>query len=89
MFCLAGPDSYVICYRMYMDEPLHHCLGEGYKQIQIGNICTAVGTLMLSCAYRTKMTISPTQMSRDNSIMVKSDHFNTGMSPKNRRYSQM
>lgn len=83
-----GPDSYVICYRMYMDEPLHHCLGEGFKQIRVGQICTPIGTLQLSCAYRTKMTISPTQTSRDNSIMLKSDHFNTNLSPKNRRYSQ-
>lgn len=83
-----GPDSYVMCYRMYMDEPLHHCLGEGSKQIRVGQICTPIGTLQLSCAYRTKMTISPTQTSRDNSIMLKSDHFNTNLSPKNRRYSQ-
>ncbi|KAL1517296.1 hypothetical protein ABEB36_001078 [Hypothenemus hampei] len=83
-----GPDSYVICYRMYMDEPLHHCLGEGFKQIRVGQICTAIGTLQLSCAYRTKMTISPTQTSRDNSILLKSDHFNTNLSPKIRRYSQ-
>ncbi|XP_060535666.1 autophagy-related protein 13 homolog isoform X2 [Cylas formicarius] len=83
-----GPDSYVMCYRIYMDEPLDHCLGDGFKQIRVGQICTPIGTLQLSVAYRTKMTISPTQNSRDNSIMLKSDHFNTNLSPKNRRYSQ-
>ncbi|CAH1121921.1 unnamed protein product [Ceutorhynchus assimilis] len=82
-----GPDSYVICYRMYMDEPLCHCLGEGHKQIRVGQICTAIGTVQLSCTYRTKMTISPTKTSRDNSLMLKSDHFNTNLSPRNRRYS--
>ncbi|XP_050301791.1 autophagy-related protein 13 homolog isoform X2 [Anthonomus grandis grandis] len=80
-----GPDTYVMCYRMYMDEPLHHSLGEGFKQICVGQICMPIGTLQLSCAYRTKMTISPTQAS--NSIMLKSDHFNTNLSPKSRRYS--
>ncbi|XP_066156854.1 autophagy-related protein 13 homolog isoform X1 [Euwallacea fornicatus] len=83
-----GPDSYVMCYRMYMDEPRNHCLGEGFKTARVGQICTSMGTLQLSCAYRTKMTISPTQTSRDNSLMLKSDHFNTNLSPKNRRYSQ-
>ncbi|XP_076272194.1 autophagy-related 13 [Rhynchophorus ferrugineus] len=83
-----GPDSYVMCYRMYMDEPLQHCLGEGYKHINVGQICTPIGTVQLSCSYRTKMTISPTQTTRDNSIMLKSDHFNTNLSPKSRRYSQ-
>ncbi|KAJ8985115.1 hypothetical protein NQ317_012765 [Molorchus minor] len=81
-----GPDSYVMCYRIYMDEPQLHCLGEGFKQVRIGQICTPIGTLQLSVSYRTKMTISPTQVGRDNSILVKSDHFNTNLSPRNKRY---
>nr|AIH07030.1 Atg13 [Tenebrio molitor] len=70
-----GPDSYVICYRIYMDQPVLHNLGDGYKQIRIGQICTPVGTLQFSVSYRIKMTISPTQTGK-NSIMLKSDHFN-------------
>lgn len=83
-----GPDSFVICYRIYMDEPQVHSLGEGYKQVRVGQICTPIGTLQLSVSYRTKMTISPTQAGRDNSILLKSDHFNTNLSPRSKRYSQ-
>ncbi|CAG9818589.1 unnamed protein product [Phaedon cochleariae] len=72
-----GPESFVICYRMYMGEPLQQCLGEGFKNICVGQVCTPLGTFALSVSYRTKMTISPTQTGRDNSIMLKSDHFNT------------
>nr|CAH7753349.1 unnamed protein product [Callosobruchus chinensis] len=81
-----GEDTFVICYRVYMDEPQLHCLGEGYKYVRVGQICTPVGTLVLSVSYRVKMTISPTHTGRD-SIMLKSDHFNTNLSPKNRRYN--
>ncbi|XP_056647844.1 autophagy-related protein 13 [Diorhabda sublineata] len=56
-----GPDSFVICYRVFLAEPLIQCLGDDFNQVQIGQICTPIGTLSLSVAYRTKMTISPTQ----------------------------
>lgn len=81
-----GPDSYVICYRIYMGEPQLHGLGDNFKQVRIGQLCTPIGTLQLSVSYRTKMTISPTQTGRDNSIMLKSDHFNTNLSPRHARY---
>ncbi|XP_063239954.1 autophagy-related protein 13 homolog isoform X2 [Bacillus rossius redtenbacheri] len=77
-----GPDSYVICYRIYVGEPQLHNLGEGYKQVRVGQLCTPVGTIHLSVSYRTKMTISPQHSGRENSIMVKSDHFHTDLSPR-------
>jgi hypothetical protein len=40
----------------------------------------------MAVAYRTKMTISPTQTGRDNAIMLKSDHFLKDLSPKHLRY---
>lgn len=83
-----GPDSYIICYRVYMGEPQLHGLGDGRKEVRIGQLCTAIGTLSLNVVYRTKMTISPTNTSKDNSIMLKSDHFNTNLSPKHLRYKQ-
>lgn len=83
-----GPDSYVICYRIYMGEPQLHNLGEGYNQVRVGQLCTPVGTLHLSVSYRTKMTISPQNTGRDNSIMLKSDHFHPDLSPKHLRYQQ-
>nr|CAD7266927.1 unnamed protein product [Timema shepardi] len=82
-----GPDSYVICYRIYMGEPQLHSLGEGYKQVRVGQLCTPVGTIHLSVSYRTKMTISPQNTGRD-SIMVKSDHFHPDLSPRHLRYQQ-
>lgn len=83
-----GPDSYVICYRIYMGEPQLHNLGEGYNQVRVGQLCTPVGTLHLSVSYRTKMTISPQSTCKDNSIMLKSDHFHPDLSPRHLRYQQ-
>lgn len=83
-----GPDSYVICYRVYMDEPQLHNLGDGFKQVRVGQLCTPIGTIQLTVSYRTKMTISPTQTGKENTIMLKSDHFNTNLSPRHARYKQ-
>ncbi|XP_034943625.1 autophagy-related protein 13 homolog [Chelonus insularis] len=80
-----GPDAYVICYRIYMGEPQLHTLGENYKHIRVGQLCTPVGTVHSSVCYRTKMTISPTQTSHDT-IMLKSDHFYSDFSPRLARY---
>lgn len=76
-------ESYIVCYRIYMEDPDLGMLGEGYKQIRIGQICTPLGTLQLGVSYRTKMTISPTHTDRGQIIMVKSDHFDT-QSPKHK-----
>ncbi|KAJ3661417.1 hypothetical protein Zmor_005812 [Zophobas morio] len=80
-----GPDSYIICYRIYMESPSLLNLGEGYKSTKIGQICTPIGTLQFSVAYRTKMTISPTQTGKNNSMMVKSDHFNSNSNTRRHR----
>ncbi|XP_012282024.1 autophagy-related protein 13 homolog isoform X2 [Orussus abietinus] len=82
-----GPESYVICYRIYMGEPQLHTLGDNYKNVRVGQLCTPVGTIHLSVSYRTKMAISPTQTGRD-SIMLKSDHFHSDLSPRHARYQQ-
>ncbi|EEZ99590.2 autophagy-related protein 13 homolog isoform X1 [Tribolium castaneum] len=81
---MQGADSYVMCYRIYLGQPVLHSLGEDYKQTRIGQICTPIGTLQFSVAYRTKMTISPTQTGK-NSIMVKSDHFNSNSNTRRHR----
>lgn len=80
-------DSYQIFYRIYIGEPQTHQLGDGHKQIRVGQLCTQIGTLAMAVAYRTKMTISPTQTGRDNTIMLKSDHFLKDISPKHIRYN--
>ncbi|XP_019533226.2 autophagy-related protein 13 homolog isoform X1 [Aedes albopictus] len=80
-------DSYQIFYRIYIGETQTHQLGDGHKQIRVGQLCTQIGTLAMAVAYRTKMTISPTQTGRDNTIMLKSDHFLKDISPKHIRYN--
>lgn len=55
--------------------------------MRVGQLCTPVGTIHLSVSYRTKMTISPTHKGRD-SIMLKSDHFHSDLSPRHTRYQQ-
>uniref|UniRef100_A0A6P4FA61 Autophagy-related protein 13 n=1 Tax=Drosophila rhopaloa TaxID=1041015 RepID=A0A6P4FA61_DRORH len=70
------PDSYGIFYRIYVDRPQVHTLGEGHKHVKIGQLNTIVGSLVMSVAYRTKLTISPTAaQAESNTIMLKSDHF--------------
>ncbi|XP_058835891.1 autophagy-related protein 13 homolog [Topomyia yanbarensis] len=81
-------DSYQIFYRIYIGEPQTHQLGDGHKQLRVGQLCTQIGTLDMAVAYRTKMTISPTQTGRDNTIMLKSDHFLKDISPKHIRYNK-
>lgn len=61
--------------------------GESYKQVRIGQLTTQIGTITMAVAYRTKMTISPTPTGRDNTIMLKSDHFLKDLSPKHLRYT--
>lgn len=61
--------------------------GDNYKHVRVGQLCTPVGTIHLSVSYRTKMTISPTHTGRD-SIMLKSDHFHSDLSPRHARYQQ-
>lgn len=80
-------DSYTMCYKIYMGEPQLHVLGDNYKHVRVGQLFTPVGTIRLSLSYRTKMTISPTNAGRD-SIMLKSDHFHSDLSPRHARYQQ-
>lgn len=79
------PESYGIYYRVYVDRPQVHTLGERHKQVKIGQLNTILGSVIMSVAYRTKLTISPTaghqaasaahQAQHNNTIMLKSDHF--------------
>ncbi|XP_055324779.1 autophagy-related protein 13 homolog [Sitodiplosis mosellana] len=70
-----------IFYRIYSGNPQVDNLGEGFKEHIIGDLSTSVGQFKMAVAYRTKMTISPTQTGRDTTLMLKSDHFND-ISPK-------
>lgn len=48
--------------------------------MNVGQVATSLGTLHMTVAYRTKLTISP-QHTKSSSIMVKSDHFRPDSSP--------
>uniref|UniRef100_A0A336LVL8 Autophagy-related protein 13 n=1 Tax=Culicoides sonorensis TaxID=179676 RepID=A0A336LVL8_CULSO len=84
-----SPDSFHIYYRIYCGAPQEHNLGEGYKQVRVGQLSTSLGTLNMAVAYRTKMTITPTQtIGRDSTtLLLKSTdpHWNLkDLSPKHR-----
>lgn len=61
-------------------------IGEGYKEHTVGDLNTNIGQFKMAVAYRTKMTISPTQTGRDTTLMLKSDHFNDVNSKTQIRY---
>ncbi|XP_076362824.1 autophagy-related protein 13-like [Tachypleus tridentatus] len=83
-----GPDSFVICYRVYMGDIQNNQLGEGYQEARIGQVSTPVGTIVLTVAYRTKLTITPQQSARQSPIMLKSDYFKPDHSPKHQQHAQ-
>lgn len=66
---------------------IHSFAGDSCNIVRIGHQTLHIGTLTMAVAYRTKMTISPTQTGRDNTIMLKSDHFLKDLSPKHMRYT--
>lgn len=74
--------DYTMCYRIYMGEPQLSSLGIGYTQMRVGQLSTPIGTLQMSVAYRTKLTISPQHTTKNTSIMLKSDHFRPEASPE-------
>ncbi len=76
-----GPETFVVCYRIYLGEPHTDHLGSGYETTKVGCVPSPVGTITLSVAYRTKMLISPHQ-SRDMSVDLKDDHFNSETTAK-------
>lgn len=62
--------------------------GENYRDFLVCHTVTVLGTVSMSLAFRTKMTISPTQIGRDQ-LMLKSDHFLNDFSPKHARYHNL
>uniref|UniRef100_A0A8D3CMF5 Autophagy-related protein 13 n=1 Tax=Scophthalmus maximus TaxID=52904 RepID=A0A8D3CMF5_SCOMX len=47
--------DYVILYRIYFGEVQLSGLGEGFQTVRVGVVSTPVGTVTLSCAYRTNL----------------------------------
>jgi len=75
-------DKYIICYKMYSGEPIVSHLGEHYLKKTIGSILTPIGRFVLNVAYRTRLTMSLTQIDNGNltnltqfGMDIKDDHF--------------
>nr|XP_046238314.1 autophagy-related protein 13 isoform X2 [Scatophagus argus] len=69
--------DYVILYRIYFGEVQLNGLGEGFQTVRVGVVGTPVGTVTLSCAYRTNLAfMSSRQFERSAPIMgIIVDHF--------------
>ncbi|XP_078076561.1 autophagy-related protein 13 isoform X7 [Mustelus asterias] len=69
--------DYVILYRIYFGEVQLNGLGEGFQTVRVGMVGTPVGTITLSCAYRTNLAfMSGRQLERTPPIMgIIIDHF--------------
>ncbi|XP_064423211.1 autophagy-related protein 13 isoform X3 [Latimeria chalumnae] len=69
--------DYVILYRIYFGEVQLTGLGEGFQTVRVGMVGTPVGTITLSCAYRTNLAFMSTrQFERTQPIMgIIIDHF--------------
>lgn len=69
--------DYVILYRIYFGEVQLNGLGEGFQTVRVGVVGTPVGTVTLSCAYRTNLAfMSNRQFERSAPIMgIIVDHF--------------
>ncbi|KAM8903782.1 autophagy-related protein 13 isoform 2-T3 [Spinachia spinachia] len=69
--------NYVILYRIYFGEVQLSGLGEGFQTVRAGVVGTPVGTVTLSCAYRTNLAfMSNRQFERSAPIMgIIVDHF--------------
>uniref|UniRef100_A0A7N6C057 Autophagy-related protein 13 n=1 Tax=Anabas testudineus TaxID=64144 RepID=A0A7N6C057_ANATE len=69
--------DYVILYRIYFGEVQLTGLGEGFQTVRVGVVGTPVGTVTLSCAYRTNLAfMSNRQFERSAPIMgIIVDHF--------------
>ncbi|XP_041052955.1 autophagy-related protein 13 isoform X13 [Carcharodon carcharias] len=69
--------DYVILYRIYFGEVQLIGLGDGFQTVRVGMVGTPVGTITLSCAYRTNLAfMSGRQLERTQPIMgIIIDHF--------------
>lgn len=66
--------DFMMCYKVYFGEVRFQELGEGFHSLRVGSIGTPVGSITLSAAYRTKLTLPEKQQ-----VMVQSNHFSSEM----------
>jgi len=85
-----GPDTHVMCYRVFAGEPSSNPLGSGQQTAHIGQVMTGYSTICIRAEYRTQMTIIPccktggmgsdpnfscSSSSQQSAPIFKSDHF--------------
>uniref|UniRef100_V9KU32 Autophagy-related protein 13 n=1 Tax=Callorhinchus milii TaxID=7868 RepID=V9KU32_CALMI len=58
--------DYVILYRIYFGDVQLNGLGEGFQTVRVGTVGTPVGTVTLSCAYRTNLAFMSSRVSEDD-----------------------
>uniref|UniRef100_A0A3Q2DX60 Autophagy-related protein 13 n=1 Tax=Cyprinodon variegatus TaxID=28743 RepID=A0A3Q2DX60_CYPVA len=58
--------DYVILYRIYFGEVQLGGLGEGFQTVRVGVVGTPVGTVTLSCAYRTNLAFMSSRAPDDD-----------------------
>ncbi|UYV61509.1 ATG13 [Cordylochernes scorpioides] len=71
--CLQGPESHVICYRVFMGEPDYNVLGDHVEHFKVGCVSTPLGGVGISLAYRTVLQIDPQPITPP--LLVTSNYF--------------
>ncbi|XP_053552474.1 autophagy-related protein 13 isoform X3 [Bombina bombina] len=60
--------EYVILYRIYFGDVQLLGLKEGFQAVRVGTVATPIGTLTLTCAYRTNLAFMSTRASEDQGL---------------------
>lgn len=84
-----GPDSFIICYRIYRGEPSLSDLGEGHRSVRLGHLVSPFGSLYLDLYYRTNMVISNggTAVAQSVDSSLKENYFGTPPGTRERAVS--
>ncbi|XP_022083734.1 autophagy-related protein 13-like [Acanthaster planci] len=77
--------DYRVMSRMYYGEMKLSFLGENFHSLNVGSVATPIGSVFLSVAYRTKLTLSVHQLQRSSisPVTVRDDYYGSS-SPKHR-----
>ncbi|XP_078660886.1 autophagy-related protein 13-like [Branchiostoma floridae x Branchiostoma belcheri] len=71
--------DFVIMYRIYFGDVKFEGLGEGFQVMRVGAVPTPIGTLTMSAAYRTKLTIPSDGYA---GLQMKADHYMANTPPR-------
>ncbi|XP_078581449.1 autophagy-related protein 13-like [Branchiostoma floridae x Branchiostoma japonicum] len=71
--------DFVIMYRIYFGDVKFDGLGEGFQVMRVGAVPTPIGTLTMSAAYRTKLTIPSEGYA---GLQIKADHYMANTPPR-------